>query len=113
MKWHEFPDAPARGSVVCGLLEVANNTTSAYLMGDFGLLIVRCDDAVHGFVNLCPHQFLPLTHRKSEITSADGTALLCSNHGMKFDLQTGQGDGCALAALPLIVESGLVKIAKT
>ena len=111
MKWYEFPDAPARGAVVCDLRAVAENTTSAHLIGDFGLLIVRRGDVVHGFVNLCPHQFLPLTHRKSDITSADGTALLCSNHGMKFDLETGQGVDCALAAVPLIVENDSVRIA--
>jgi nitrite reductase/ring-hydroxylating ferredoxin subunit len=48
-------------------------------------------DAVHAFVNACPHQYLPLDHRGDSILSADGAVIRCTNHGAGFCFSTGHG----------------------
>ena len=112
MDWIDFPNAPNIGDVICELADVSEGTTKAILTDGFGFLVVRRKDHVWGFVNLCPHQFLPLTHRRTDIMSADATALLCSNHSMRFDIETGQGETCALSKVPLQVVDGEIVIGR-
>ena len=53
-------------------------------------IVVRDDQGVHAFVNRCPHRHLPLDRHGHFTVSADTHLLLCSNHGAKFDMQSGR-----------------------
>ena len=81
------------------------------------LLVVRSALQLCAYVDLCPHQFLPLTWRGKRVLSADGERLRCSSHGTEFAVDDGwalgsPGDGCGLTPVPLeIDEAGLIRVA--
>lgn len=103
--WKDLPFAPSPGRRVCGVYDLAGPIHSVDLDG-FPLLLVQCDENLQGYVNACPHQYLPLDWRSSNILSADGKTLRCSNHEAGFDARTGEGVdgfgvGCALDQVPV------------
>lgn len=113
--WRDLPFAPAPGARVCEVAEM-DMPVRGFDLDGFALLIVRTAGTLKGFVNACPHQHLPLDWRGSNILSADGTVLRCSNHEAGFDAATGRGidgfgDGCALDPIPLIEVDGVILIA--
>ena len=62
MAWSDYSTAPDPGTPVAALADVtgALTLTISSDRGDFPLLLVRSGDDVHGYVNACPHQYLPL-----------------------------------------------------
>jgi len=71
------------------------------------VFIVRRGDAVHAYLNLCPHfGDTPLPWRKDAYLDAAAEAIVCSAHGARFDIVTGHcvlGPclGQSLKAVPL------------
>ena len=83
--------------------------------GDWPLrgLLVRAGNAVHAYVNRCPHAGHPLDLIPGRFLTPDGTLLLCSSHGAVFEKSSGlclagPCAGRALAPLTLEVREGLV-----
>ncbi|WP_334061167.1 Rieske (2Fe-2S) protein [Limimaricola cinnabarinus] len=119
MKWSDLRAAPAPGTVVLQDAPAAPalSLTVTSEAGDFPLLVVRTAQGVNGYVNMCPHQFLPLDHRGGQLLSKDGEKLMCSAHGAMFDAATGEGVageglGCALMRVPLETVEGQIRIAR-
>ena len=116
--WQSYPGAPDPGARICTLAEIgAAGVFPAYVAG-FGILVLYRRGAVSGFVNACPHQYLPLDHRASDILTDDGARLVCSNHDATFDADSGagiggHGIGCNLDPIPLEIKDGTVLIART
>lgn len=116
LEWHEFPDAPRPGTLLCALAEIPRHGIRGIMVDGFPVLLLARRDGIVAFVNCCPHQFLPLDHRGGDVQSADGERLICSNHGAVFRIFDGQGiageglDRC-LSAIPLDVRAGRVFIA--
>lgn len=118
MIWTDLSSAPAPGTPVAGVsdLSAAQAVTVTTEKGDFPLLIVATGEGIKGYVNACPHQFLPLDYRSPRLLSQDGTRLMCSAHGAMFDATTGQGVageglGCSLSPVPLRESEGRIFIA--
>ncbi|MGO9359093.1 MAG: Rieske (2Fe-2S) protein [Xanthobacteraceae bacterium] len=67
-------------------------TPSAYQAGgrEAALLVVRRGDDLRAYLNVCPHQYLPLTYRSERVLSTDGDRLRCSNHGAEFAVSDGR-----------------------
>lgn len=106
MAWTDYSSAPAPGTRICpasaiiGVHPMVVRTDR----GDFPVIVLRDGDAVHAFVNACPHQYLPLDYRGPNLLSADGTRLLCTAHGASFDKTTGAalaGTDCGLDVIPV------------
>lgn len=57
--------------------------------GRDSLFVVRKDETVYGYWNLCPHQGSSLPWRKDEYLSADGRRIVCAAHGAEFNIETG------------------------
>lgn len=115
MAWTDYSSAPEPGTPVIAKAQVSGAMTMMLQTGrgDFPLLLVRAGQRIHAYVNACPHQFLPLDYRGPQILSADGARLMCTGHGAQFDAATGQplsGADCALDAVPLVVEDGMIRI---
>ena len=117
MSWTDYSAAPDPGTPVCPLAELGDQPRSLLLRGprgEFPLLVLRgSDGGLRGYVNACPHQYLPLDWRSSQILSADGSRLMCSAHGASFDRDTGQvlgGADCGLDPVPLTLCEGMVVI---
>ncbi len=54
------------------------------------LLIVRWDDTVYGYINVCPHTPAPLDGRGTgQFFNPERTHLMCQKHGALFDVDTG------------------------
>lgn len=108
MTWQMLSSAPPAGTRICARDAVrgAIAVTVETERGGFPMVLVETGSGVRAYVNACPHQYLPLDHRGPQILSADGTRLMCSNHGAMFDAATGQGVsghglGCALEPVPV------------
>lgn len=96
-----LPDPGARGFV----LQIGE----AYFHG----FVVRKADAVHGYVDRCPHAGLPLPQRLDVYLTLDESLIQCSWHGALFRIEDGVclGGPCAGARLtpwPVRVEDGRV-----
>ncbi|MCF3972721.1 Rieske (2Fe-2S) protein [Paracoccus salsus] len=116
MAWTDYSTAPEPGTVICHSDEVtgvhALSVTTG--KGEFPLLVLRADGIFRAYVNACPHQYLPLNYRGDRLLSADGTMLLCTGHGARFDIHTGavvSGADCGLDAVPVTVVDGMLRIA--
>ena len=76
---------------------------------EVAVLVVRHGAGLRAYLDLCPHQYLPLTWRGGRVLSADGERLRCSNHGAEFAVEDGRGisgpgSACGLTPVPLRVE---------
>ncbi|MHA3977513.1 Rieske (2Fe-2S) protein [Halovulum sp. GXIMD14794] len=114
--WRGLPRAPQPGTLICAEDALPASGTLGVELDGFPLLLVRGATGLVAFFNACPHQYLPLDWRKSDVLSADGLTLLCSNHDAGFDAATGQGidghgEGCALVPVPVTLSGGEVRIA--
>jgi nitrite reductase/ring-hydroxylating ferredoxin subunit len=80
-------------------------------------LLVRIGDAVHGYLNRCPHAGRPLNFGPGRALTADGTLLQCHAHGALFEKDTGLciAGPCvedSLRRLPVAVVTGEVQLAE-
>lgn len=113
--WRSYPGAPVPGTPVCALADIQTIGTKSVELAGYPLLLVRGAAGLRGFVNACPHQFLPLDWRSDNVLSPDGKRLRCSNHDAGFDAASGEGidghgAGCALDPVPLAIQADMIVI---
>lgn len=112
MSWQDWPRAPAPGTPICPA--EALKATASFDLAGFPLLLVRTADGPRGYVNACPHQYLPLDFRGPRVLSSDGTRLICTAHQATFDAGTGTllcGPADAgLEPVPIREEAGMLVI---
>jgi nitrite reductase/ring-hydroxylating ferredoxin subunit len=58
--------------------------------GFTGLFAVRRGNAVHVYVNSCPHIGTPLDWMPDRFLSADGSHIICATHGAEFRIADGE-----------------------
>jgi nitrite reductase/ring-hydroxylating ferredoxin subunit len=51
--------------------------------------VVQAGAEVHGYVNRCAHQSLPLNYLPDRFLTHDGSMILCTAHGAIFEKSTG------------------------
>ncbi|SHF61363.1 Ferredoxin subunit of nitrite reductase or a ring-hydroxylating dioxygenase [Litoreibacter ascidiaceicola] len=115
MAWTDFSSAPDYGTPVCPVADVsgAMTLTVTTAKGEFPILLVKVGSDVKGYVNACPHQYLPLDYRGSQLLSSDGAKLMCTAHGASFMAETGdviEGAECGLDAVPLEIRDGMIVV---
>jgi nitrite reductase/ring-hydroxylating ferredoxin subunit len=118
--------SPAGGSifdlerVVCRLTEIEAHGARAFTIGsgEWPLrgFVVRVGDAVHGYVNRCPHAGHPLNLLPERFLTPDGALILCSSHGALFEKSSGlcvagPCAGHSLTPVALEIRSGFVLLA--
>lgn len=79
-------------------------------------LLLREGDAVHAYLNRCPHAGRPLNIGTGTFTTTDGTLLQCHAHGAMFERHSGLciAGPCvdeSLRRLPVAVVDGDVRLA--
>jgi nitrite reductase/ring-hydroxylating ferredoxin subunit len=120
LTWRDLPGAPPPGTALGTVADLPPGGLAVWSAGDFSILVLDGGGSEgappRGFVNLCPHQYLPLDWRADRVLSRDGTRLVCSNHQAAFDAVTGAGllglcQGQALIPVPLALDGGTVVIA--
>lgn len=77
--------------------------------------LVRVGDAVHAYLNRCPHALRQLNFRPDGFLTPDGTLIQCSSHGAQFEKDTGlcvAGPcvGESLRRLPIELVDGEVRL---
>jgi nitrite reductase/ring-hydroxylating ferredoxin subunit len=106
--------------VVCRLTELDPQGARAFTIGagDWPLrgFVVRVGDAVHGYVNRCPHAGHPLNLLPDRFLTPDGALILCSSHGALFEKSTGRCvagpcPGRSLTCVALEIRYGYVLLA--
>ncbi len=115
MSWTDYASAPDPGTELCPEHEVrvVHPVVVTTERGSFPVLLLRDGDAIRAFVNACPHQYLPLNYRGDQLLTADGTALICTAHGARFDRHSGavlEGADCGLDPVPVACRDGMVII---
>ena len=92
MRLCRLADLPERG---------ARNFVLEIGEGRFFGFVVREGEAVHGYLDRCPHLGLPLAQSLDQYLTPDGSTIACSWHGALFQIGTGLcvGGPCAGAAL--------------
>jgi nitrite reductase/ring-hydroxylating ferredoxin subunit len=103
--------------VICPLSDLADPGSRAFTVGTGPWpvrgVLVRQRDAVHAYVNRCPHAGHPLNLRPHEFLTPDRSLIVCNSHGALFEIATGYCvDGpCAgarLRRIPVEVRAGYV-----
>ena len=79
----------------------------------FEMFVVRRDDRVFGYVNICPHARTPLDWTPDQFLTRDKTRLLCATHGAQFRIEdgfcvAGPCPGASLTSVPVAIEDGNV-----
>ncbi|MCE3284199.1 MAG: hypothetical protein K0R70_455 [Steroidobacteraceae bacterium] len=103
--------------VICPLHELEATGARGFTLGegDWPLrgFVVRRGDAVHAYVNHCPHAGFPLNWPPDVVLAPGGGHIRCIMHGALFELETGvcvagpcMGHG--LQPLPITVRDGYV-----
>lgn len=111
--WRRRPRAPLPGSKLGRLEEIPNYGGKEYVFGlgksAFSMFVIRRDQQVWGYLNICPHYSLPLNYRKEEFVNEDGSLIRCSMHFAEFRVEDGQcvagaAEGCTLEPVPVIIK---------
>ena len=104
---------------LCRLDDIADPGAKGFVFGDGAareeIFVVRQGGAVYGYVNSCPHQGTPLEFLDDRFLTADKTLILCSTHGARFAIATGDcvAGPCAGRSLRRVrveIENGAVAL---
>ncbi len=101
-------------SVLCALADIADPGGKGFVLEDGRrIFVIRRGGSVHGYVNSCPHQGVPLDWRPDVFLSVDKSVIQCSTHGAQFRIQDGQClagpcAGSALRPVAVAVAGGMV-----
>lgn len=109
------------GDALCRLDELENPGSRGFVMLRDGeeeeIFIVRDGEEVFGYVNVCPHRFLPLNWKPNVFLNFQKTRILCVVHAATFDMRDGSylGGPCPgqdLETVPLRIENGVILLAE-
>lgn len=115
----DHPHAPAAGTMLCRLDELADGGVKGFAFGPpgktFRMLVTRVGDAVHGYVDSCPHFQQPMQMPAGDFITV-GTVLWCRWHYAQFRFEDGyciEGPckGGALDPVPVRIDDGRILIA--
>jgi len=119
--WRTRPRAPAPGTPLAPLHEIADGDAKEFVFGRgttvFSMFVVRRAENVFGYLNICPHYSSPLNCRAGEFLSEDRGHIRCTMHFAEYRIEdgfgvAGAGEGCWLDPVPVHVENGMIVISK-
>lgn len=118
--WRYMPRAPLPGTRLMAFSDIKNGTAKDFTFGRgttvFSMFIVRQDDKVYGYLNICPHYSQPLNYREGQFLNEDATRIRCTMHFAEFNIDDGFGvagaaENCWLDPVPVIVKDEGIFIA--
>lgn len=91
----------------------ARNFVIEMRAGRFHGFVVRTADAVHGYVDRCPHMGVPMAQTLDDYLTPSGSLIACAWHGALFEIADGRcvGGPCvgqALTPWPVAVRDGTI-----
>jgi len=76
--------------VLCALDDIDDPGGKGFAVEDQKpIFVVRVGEAVHGYVNVCPHQGTPLDWKPDTFLTYDKSLIQCSTHWARFRIQDG------------------------
>ena len=98
---------------ICTLADLSDPGSRGFEVEDIEGFVVRLGDAVHAYVDRCPHTGVPLAWSPNTYLDPKGELVQCSMHGALFLPDTGEcvhGPclGRFLTRVPVTVEGGRV-----
>lgn len=109
---------------ICALEELADPGSREFRLPDSAAdktapgsvnsgFVVRHGEAIHAYLNRCPHLGLGLNWSPDQFLDAGGEFIQCATHGALFRPQDGycvRGPcaGQALQALPVLIKEGVI-----
>ena len=79
---------------LCKIEGFADPGTKNVVLGEgpdeLDIVIVQMEGVRHAYVNSCPHESIPLETFPNHFLTEDKKHLLCSGHGARFVLATGE-----------------------
>ena len=102
---------------LCHLKDIANPGGRGFRVGKRErFFIIRKDNKVLGYINICPHQGTPLDWKDDVFLTFKKDYILCATHGAVFEIETGEcvGGPCLgsmLVPIKLKVENGKIMLA--
>mgnify|MGYP000278607874 CR=1 FL=1 len=79
--------------LLCHNDDLPENKTRSFSVesqqGKIDLFVVKIDNKVYGYKNLCPHLGIPLNWQPDEFLSIEETHIQCATHGALFTMETG------------------------
>lgn len=79
---------------LCRIDQLADPGTQNAVLSEGGeeldIIIVQTNGERRAYVNCCPHQFIPLETFPNRFLTEDKQYLVCSGHGARFSLRTGE-----------------------
>ena len=109
------------GTVFARLDQLPDGATRGFDLGEgewpLRGFLVRVGEAVHAFVNRCPHAGRQLNFLPDRFLNPDGSLIQCVAHGALFEKATGEcvAGPCAgehLRRIPVRIEAGAVVLAE-
>ena len=113
------PRAPAPGTPLGPLDQIANHDAREFVFGKgrsaFSMFVVRRDEAVWGYLNICPHVSLPLNFREGEFMNETRDRIRCTMHYAEFRIEdgfciAGAAEKCFLEPVPVVNRDGFLFI---
>jgi len=107
------------GDVLCRLDELDNPGSRGFVMLRDGeeeeIFVIRDGDEAFGYVNVCPHRFLPLNWKPDVFLNFQKTRILCVVHAATFDMRDGSclGGPCpgqGLETITLRIDNGVIRL---
>ena len=113
----------AADGFLCRLDDIEDGEGKGFVLGEGAVrrevFVVREDEAVYGYENVCPHAGTPLDWEPDRFLNADGSYLMCHTHGALFRIEdgyciAGPCAGMSLTPVPLrLAADGAVHLAPT
>ena len=79
---------------LCRIEELADPGTKNVVLGEgpgeLDIIVVQTEGTRHAYINCCPHEFIPLETFPNHFLTADKKQFLCSGHGARFALTSGE-----------------------
>jgi len=75
--------------VLCPLDTLIENEARSFRSPVGEVIVVKRDDQVYAWQNICPHLGLNLEFNPNEFMDSDSHFLICSNHGALFNVEDG------------------------
>jgi len=120
--WRMRPRAPMPGAVLGPIDEIEDPGAKEYTFGRgtsvFSMFVIRREDCVYGYLNICPHYSSRLNCNSAHFLNIDGTRIQCSSHFAEFRIEDGFGldgaaEGCWLDPVPVQIRNGMIVISET
>ena len=118
--WQDLPEAPAPGTGLGRLDEVADGGALLRELGDparpFRVILLRSGDRIHAYVNRCAHFGVPLAARVEHLGVKPHVSIHCCVHYARYRWQDGVCDygdcvGESLIPIPVDIVAGEIRIA--